>query len=229
MKHFVQARIGQPVAGHEDCRFYERAVAWDRTSEQGSMIMTQFDPIRRSYNGAAVSWWAFMLLGVLLIVLGLIALGMVGYASLISVMMIGWLLLIAGIAQPFVTLDTSSRSFFVHLLIGIFYAVVGLLILLHPGVTLVTMTLMLAVLLVSGGLVRIIAGALHREHRVWLIIGGAVTLLLGLLIWAGWPENALWVLGMFLGLDLLMTGVTWVAVALTIRPEAHPRVPPVAT
>jgi uncharacterized membrane protein HdeD (DUF308 family) len=54
-------------------------------------------------------------------------------------------------------------------------------------------------------------------HKGWILISGAITLLLGILIWAQWPYSGLWVIGTFIGIDMILTGITWVQLSLIAK------------
>jgi uncharacterized membrane protein HdeD (DUF308 family) len=81
------------------------------------------------------------------------------------------------------------------------------------------LTLILGGALVASGLVRIfLAFSMKRESPwVWLLISSIVTMLLGLLILAHWPFSSVYVLGLFLGLDLVMAGAAWIGLGVSLR------------
>jgi uncharacterized membrane protein HdeD (DUF308 family) len=79
-------------------------------------------------------------------------------------------------------------------------------------------TLLLAASFFVGGLLRIIFSLVVRFHAwPWVLLTGAVDLILGVLIFSGWPESSLWVIGLFVGIDLLFHGWSWMILALTVR------------
>jgi uncharacterized membrane protein HdeD (DUF308 family) len=164
-------------------------------------------------------WKAFLVLGIALIVLGLGLASTATVATLLSVVLLGVLLLIAGgalIAHAFSAPRWSG--FFLQLLSGLLYVVVGWLCFTRPGVQAVVLTLLLAIsLLVQGG-VRIGAAlAGHVDGRGVLLLSGVLTFVLGLMIWNEWPLSGLWVIGLFAGLDLAFYGVWIVSLALAVR------------
>ena len=83
----------------------------------------------------------------------------------------------------------------------------------NPGATAVALTLLIAVLLILGGIFRIlIAMAVRFQNRVWLALHGVVNILLGFAIWHDWPLSGLWVIGLFVGIDMIFNG--WALVML---------------
>jgi uncharacterized membrane protein HdeD (DUF308 family) len=80
------------------------------------------------------------------------------------------------------------------------------------------LTMLLACVLMVGGLFRIIGSLMHKfPHWGWTLVGGAINLVLGIMIWQQWPEAALWVIGLFVGIDMIFTGWTWVMLALSVK------------
>ncbi|MDB5306764.1 MAG: acid-resistance rane protein [Gemmataceae bacterium] len=197
---------------------------------------TRFD--RSSEDAAAEAvrrtWGWLMALGIMQIVAGTIAVLMSVAATLATMIVLGILALIgAGAEIASVFWSRRWEEGLVHLVIGMLYGAFGILVLAHPGLAAVTLTLILAVMLIAGGLFRVVLAAASRFHGWgWVVLGGVVSVLLGGLIWANWPEASLWVIGLFVGIDLIFLGWKWVAIALAIRGvtprPAYPRdVPPV--
>jgi uncharacterized membrane protein HdeD (DUF308 family) len=165
------------------------------------------------------SWLWFLVLGIVLIVLGLIALAVPQIATGAAVLVFGVLMLIGGALQIAQAIWTRRWSgFFLHLLAGILYVVVGLMLVAHPMAGGVGLTLVLAFFFIVGGAFRMTAALMVRfRSRLWVFLGGLITFVLGVLIWAQWPESGLWVIGLFIGIDLIFNGWTWVMIALAAR------------
>jgi len=175
--------------------------------------------LRHELEAIRGNWGWLLGLGIVLIVVGTLAVAAPFVASVASAVAIGMLLLMGGIAQlvgAFWTRDWSG--FFLSLLMGILYVVLGVLFLRAPGQALLTLTLLLACVLMIGGLFRIIGSVMYRfPHWGWVLVGGIINLALGILIWQEWPASALWVIGLFVGIDLMFTGWTWVMLALAVK------------
>jgi uncharacterized membrane protein HdeD (DUF308 family) len=163
------------------------------------------------------SGW-LLALGLALIVLGVLALGS-EFTTLAVMLTFAVLLLVSGgveIAAAFWA--RRWGGFFLHLLFGILYLVVGLLLIEHPGVAADALTLMLAASFLVGGLLRIAVALTHRfSNWGWVLLNGVVTFLLGVMIWRRWPDASEWVIGIFVGVELIFTGWSWVALALAVR------------
>lgn len=151
--------------------------------------------------------------------LGTIALTSVFWTTMASVILFGALLVAAGSATVVNSFFTADwKGFFAELIAGILAAVVGWIIVMNPILGATTLTFLLAVYFAVSGLIKI-SGALihHLEHWGWLLLNGVVTLALGLMILAQWPTASLWVLGMFLAIDLIVSGWTAIMLSLAVR------------
>jgi uncharacterized membrane protein HdeD (DUF308 family) len=181
-------------------------------------------------NGAAASgthelaaktseWWWFLLLGIALILLGAAAISVPILVSVVAVKFFGILLLVGGVAQIIGSFWEGEWSgLMLHLLMGILYAVVGGLLTGNPLEGLAVLTLMLAALLIVGGLFRVIV-AMKMQFHVWgwVLLSGIISILLGVLIWADWPAISLVVIGLFLGIEMIFNGWSWIMLGLDIR------------
>jgi uncharacterized membrane protein HdeD (DUF308 family) len=167
----------------------------------------------------AKSGW-IVALGVVYLVTGYIALGSVVLATFASVVVVGVMMIIAGVAEVFSAFQIKSwGKFLFWVLLGVLYIVAGFVTFENPLLAAAVLTLILGASLVASGIMRIIlAFSMKRETPwVWVVLSGVITLLLGLLILAHWPVSSLYILGLFLGIDLIMAGVGWIALGFGLR------------
>lgn len=164
-------------------------------------------------------WRWFLALGITFILLGFIAVGASTLVTVASVIFLGSLLLLGGVVQTAYTFTIRKWSgFFLSLLSGILYAVVGFFMIIHPEASALSLTLLIAAFYIIGGIFRIISAATTRfEHWGWALFSGVIKLVLGILIWQGWPQTGFWVIGLFIGIDLIFYGWFWVLLSLTAR------------
>jgi len=164
-------------------------------------------------------WWCFLLLGIALVVLGTICIIDPLVPSLASVVVLGFLLMAAGIAQIVSAFWAGKWSgMLFHLMIGVLYSVVGYMIVDAPVINMVMITKFIAIFLIVSGVFRIVSAMVVRFHDWgWVVLNGGVTLLLGIMINRQLPEAALWVVGMFVGIEMLLNGWAWVMLALGLR------------
>jgi uncharacterized membrane protein HdeD (DUF308 family) len=139
-------------------------------------------------------WKWFVGLGVVLVILGILALMNAVDATLITTIFVGWLLLLGGIAQ----------------IVGVLYAVVGWDIIGDPLKGVVTLTVVISIVLIVEGVIRIytaITGG--TTHRGLVGFVGVINILLGLWLWSGIPVSGI-AIGFFVGFELLMAGIVWI-------------------
>jgi uncharacterized membrane protein HdeD (DUF308 family) len=110
------------------------------------------------------------------------------------------------------------RGFALHLLAAGLYLLTGLFMLEDPERAAAVLTLLIAAGFLVGGLLRTIFSLVERFHGwPWVVLHGVVDLVLGIIILSGWPGSSLWVIGLFLGIDLIFHGWSWVALGLAVR------------
>lgn len=172
------------------------------------------------------TWGWFLVLGVVLVLLGMMALGWSVLTTLVSVVIFGWFLLLGGVLSVVnAFLRRRWGGFFLELFAGILYAVFGLMVVGNPAVSAVALTLLIAVFLMIGGLFRILTALTVRFHHwIWVLLNGVISLLLGLMIWNQWPVSGLWVIGLFIGIDLIFYGWSLIMLAMTVRSLPSPPV-----
>ncbi len=170
-------------------------------------------------------WWAFLLLGLALVVVGAFCIAEPLVPTLASVVVLGFLLLAAGIIQVVSSFWAGKWSgMLLHMLIGVLYAVVGYMIIDAPGLSMLLLTKFIAIFLIVTGVFRIAAALFVRfQDWGWVLLNGGITLLLGIIINRQLPEAALWVIGLFVGIELIFNGWAWVMLAFGLRAVAKAR------
>jgi len=183
--------------------------------------------LRHELTALRGNWMWFVVLGVALVVLGLVALGAVVIASLAAAVAIGALLLVGGGAEVAGAFWCRGWSgFFLQLLSGVLSIVVGVLFLRAPVGALAALTLLVACFLMVGGIFKIVAAVAYRIAAWgWALAGGIIDLILGVMIWQEWPASALWVIGLFVGINLLFRGFNWIALGMALRALPGPAKP----
>jgi len=163
--------------------------------------------------------WIRVLLGIVMIGAGLLVLGDVALASLLSAKFIGVMAIIAGGYEIVHAIWTKGwGSFIWHILLGALYAAFGFMMLSQPAAGALVLTLVLGMILAASGIVRIFLALRHWGELSWiLLISGACGVVAGFIILSGWPATGLWVLGLLLGVDLIVHGVAWLTYGLLPR------------
>jgi len=165
-------------------------------------------------------WGWIVALGVVYVIVGFIALGSVVTATAASVLVVGIMMVIAGVAEIINAFQVKTwGKFFLWLILGALYVVAGFVTFENPVLAALVLTLMLGAMLVASGIMRMIIAFSMKEGTpwIWAVVSGIVTLLLGLIILARWPVSSLYVLGLFLGIDLVVAGASWIGIGLGLR------------
>ena len=182
------------------------------------------DPSRPTLAEALVQlqarWGWFVGLGIVLLVLGVLALGHVFAATLASVIFIGMLMAVAGVGQLMHAWRIKQTQGFIFWSIsGLFYLAAGLFAVLQPVQGATVLTLLCGAMLIAVGALRTWLWFNNRGERGWgwLGVSGVLTLLVGVLIASGWPGNSVWILGLLLAIDLLFQGWSALFLGLALR------------
>lgn len=163
-------------------------------------------------------WGWFFAWGVALVLLGLVAISAATVTTLLSVILIGVLILISGVI---ILIDTFTfwwgkwTGFALHLLMGLLYFWVGLMLINNPDEGSISLTIFLGLLYLVVGITRVIFSLGFRVGRwQWTFLNGLLTLLLGILILTSLPASGLFIIGLFVGIDLVFSGITYIMGAL---------------
>ena len=188
--------------------------------------VTGLGPDRTSLAPLRAKWGWIVALGVVYLIAGIIALGSVVMATVASVLVVGVMMIVAGVAELINAFQIKSwGKFLVWALLGVLYIVAGFVTFENPLFAAALLTLFLGFSLVASGIVRIfLAFSMTREMPwVLVVLSGVITLLLGVIILAHWPVNSIYILGLFLGIDLIMAGVGWIGMGFGLNRVAAAR------
>jgi uncharacterized membrane protein HdeD (DUF308 family) len=165
------------------------------------------------------NWGWFLAFGIALVLLGVLAIVRSVAATVVSMLFFGWLLLFAaGIEVVQAIMVGKWAGLFQHWLSAALFGVLGALIIWRRMVTAEILTLLIgAFFLVAGAFQLITPFVISLPEWGWHALNGLITFVLGILILAQWPVSGLWVIGLFLGIELVFYGAAWVAVALRLR------------
>jgi len=176
-------------------------------------------PLFSSIEAIRENWKSILGLGIFLILLGTLAIGASVATTILTVFILGLILAAGGIAKLVYSFWVKEWSgFFLSLLVGVLYVVVGSLFMFKPLQSAAALTLLMGVVFVVSGAFKIIAPIFARfQHWGWVLFSGIVSLILGVLILSEWPASALWLIGLFVGIDLIIYGWMLVLFSLTAK------------
>lgn len=175
-----------------------------------------FDETLRAY------WVLFMVHGVIMIVLGALAVIWPQISTVAADIYLGWIFLFSGVVG-LVTIffAPSIPAFLWSLLTAALSLIVGILLLWHPVEGIVSLTLVLIAFFIAEGVFQIAAAIRHRDDLPdswgWMVMSGIADLILAWVIISGWPGTASWAIGLIVGINLLTSGLAITMAALAAR------------
>ena len=170
-------------------------------------------------------WKLFLVEGIILVILGILAIIIPPLATIGITIFIGWLFLISGIAGLITTYGArQAPGFWWSLLSAILGIAAGIVLLAWPVSGAVSLTLLLIVFFVIEGVLSIMYALEHKRELTgqwgWMLFSGIIDLILAAIIFAGLPGTAAWALGLLVGINMLFGGSSMIAIALHGRSTA---------
>jgi len=168
-------------------------------------------------------WKLFLAEGILLIILGIIAILAPHFFTVAIVVSLGWILLFGG-----VFLITRALLFFrmpgfgLWLFMGILQCVIGYLFLAQPLEGILTLTILMTLFFALEGVAKISFALMMRPLAHWgfVLFSGLTALILALVVWMGWPGTAGWLLGLLFGINMFFGGWSLVNISLKYK-DSH--------
>jgi len=164
--------------------------------------------------GASSGW------GVVMILLGVLALFLPLATGIGVSIAVGWIIVFGGVAYLASAFAArGAGSFLWRVLIGAVYIIGGLYLAFNPGLALASLTLAMALMFFFEGLLETVVFFQFRTlpGSGWVLFDGLVTLLLAYLIWRPWPSSSIWAIGTILGINLIMSGITRLMYSVAAR------------
>lgn len=175
-----------------------------------------------SMPGLETSWRSLEVGGILLVFLGLLAVVFPLVAGVSVSLVLGGLLVVVGLVHVAHAFRARGWTGFAgQVLLAVVYAFAGISLLANPMLGLTTLTLLLIAYLLISGLVEVGVGLRLRGQPRWtyLLASGVLSVVLGLILIAGFPSTAVWVLGLYVGVNLIATGVAMVLMGREVQRE----------
>jgi uncharacterized membrane protein HdeD (DUF308 family) len=174
---------------------------------------------RSSLAEAARKWGWYFALGIFLAVIGAIACWMAVGTTMLSVVILGGLTFSAGAALIVLSFLTGRWSgFLVMLAAGTLIAMSGLAMLSRPLSGALAMTLVVGTILIAAGVYRAVASVVMQfPNWGWSLVSGIVSAGLGTMLLSGWPGISLYFLGLYIGMDLIVHGLSWIMFSLRLH------------
>ncbi len=185
----------------------------------------QTESIGRAFASAiAKHWGLFLAEGIILVILGVVAIAVPLIATLAFTIIIGWVFLVAGVVGLVTTFwARGAPGFWWSLISAIIAIAAGVVLLLWPISGSISLTLVLIAFFIIEGIASIMYAIEHRNQStgqwLWMLVSGIIDLILAGIIFAGLPGTAFWALGLLVGINMVFGGAALIAMALAAR---HP-------
>lgn len=173
----------------------------------------------QAMNEIGKKWGWILAIGIIMLVLGTIGVGATFALTLTTVTFFGILILIGGGFQLLDAFRHRGWSLIGNALIALLYVAVGFIMVKNPLLASTTLTLFIAWALIAVGVVRLIVAFQLRgaDGWIWTLISGIAAIVLGIMILNSWPESGLWVIGMFVAIELIFNGWGMIMLALAAK------------
>ena len=155
-----------------------------------------------------------------MMVLGVAAISLPLVTSLALTLWIGWLLVGNSVIKLIYAIQTRQQgSFWLKLLLAGLYLAAGVVLIVNPLEGVLTLTLLLGSFLVAEGVVELLLAIQMRSRSnwLWLLLNALLTLALGVFIWAEWPLDAPWVIGLLVGISFIASGLSRIMLSIAVR------------
>ena len=167
-------------------------------------------------------WVLFLIEGIVLVILGVLAVVIPPVATLAFTVFLGWLFVISGVFGLVTTFGArQAPGFWWSLLSAVLALAVGVIMVLWPVNGAVSLTLVLTAFFIVDGIASIMYALAHRQQLTgqwgWLLASGLCDLVVAALIIAGFPSSAAWALGLLVGINMIFGGTSLIIVALSAR------------
>jgi uncharacterized membrane protein HdeD (DUF308 family) len=182
------------------------------------------DTVAEVESQIARHWVWYLILGIVLSLGGIAAIAFPFLSTITAKLALGWIFLVTGVVTVVHGFSIGNwRGFFWNLLIGILYVIAGAYLVLLPLAGIVTLTLLIAVVLLADGILEIIMAYRLRPHSGWgwVLASGVAAIIAGVLIASQLPSSATWVIGVLVGIKMIMAGSSFIALALGSH-QHHP-------
>jgi uncharacterized membrane protein HdeD (DUF308 family) len=166
------------------------------------------------------NWGWMFALGILMVILGVIGLGMTVFLTIASVLAFGILLLVgSGFQLVDAFKSTGWKSITLHVLMAILYLITGAIMIYDPVSAGIALTLVLGAMLIAVGVMRFIVAFQMRPYKGWgwVAFSGVLSVILGVLVLMEWPATGLWVIGMFVAIELIFQGWSYIVISMAAK------------
>ncbi|MDA9981868.1 HdeD family acid-resistance protein [Gammaproteobacteria bacterium] len=184
-------------------------------------------PVQQAADEVRANWGWLMFMGVALTVLGIAGLYMVGTLTIVSILWFGFLVIAGGVLTLIDAFRAEGwKAKLWEMLIALLYIVAGIVMVMNPGASAAWFTMFIAAFLLVTGIFRIIIGFQIRDEVRgwgWTVFGGIASIVLAFMIFSQWPVSGLWVIGLFIAIEMIMQGTSMISIAMAAKASKDAR------
>ncbi|MGA2861664.1 MAG: HdeD family acid-resistance protein [Steroidobacteraceae bacterium] len=166
-------------------------------------------------------WKLFLFQGILMLILGMLAVALPNISTLEIELLVGWLLIVGGFFRAATIFGKRHMpGFWWSLLSAVLAVALGTILIARPLQGVITLTIVMTVFFVIEGVAAVLIALEYRRYLrnwSWTLLSGLINLVLAYLIWNGWPSTATWVIGLYVGINLIFLGVQLIMTAIAAR------------
>lgn len=159
--------------------------------------------------------------GILSLLLGIVGTFMSVTMTMASILILGIFVIVIGVLLLIESFSAPEwKGKLGNLALSILYVIAGLVIVAYPGTSAVWFTLFLAAFLIAIGIMRIVTGFQVKDELAgwgWMVFGGMLNIILGIMIYADWPVSGLWVIGLFISIELIIQGINTIVLSREVK------------
>jgi len=165
-------------------------------------------------------------MGIVAIVLGVAGILLPSISTFVVETWLALILVSVGISNTFYAIKHRPEGYTWQIILGLLYVATSIALFVYPLSSVLTLTLLLGSFLLTEGVFELVLAFKLRPSKNWgwALSNGIVTLILGLLVWFEWPQDAPWAIGTLVGISVLSTGISRVMLSLnqTSMPSNSP-------
>ena len=183
--------------------------------------------VQQAADEVRANWGWLMFMGVALTILGIIGLYMAGTLTIVSILWFGLLVSAGGVLTLIDAFRAEGwKAKLWQILIALAYIVAGIVMVMNPGASAAWFTMFIAAFLFISGIFRVVIGFQIRDEVkgwAWTVFGGIASIVLAFMIFAQWPLSGLWVIGLFIAIEMIMQGTSMISIAMAAKASKDAR------
>lgn len=170
-------------------------------------------------NELRSKWYWFLIVGIISLIGGVFSLYQPFFATLTVEILVAWIFVFSGIVSILQAFQTEQKGKGWIIASGALSIILGTVLILNPIEGIVSLTLVVASLLMVYGITQIFYAYQLRSFPgwIWLLLSGIITVLFGAIILVQIDKLAGIALGTLLAINLIMNGTMLILTSFAIK------------